>query len=116
NHRHAVLLTKVFPEAILTEVNGEPVRTPDTLVTDPLSGVGVVQIELVSGDALPFPLCISGEGEQGFVDDISVALGNIVLADHGMTYTDVPPVAFDLELVETSLWPDTVPTSNPALE
>ena len=36
---------------------------------------------------MPFPLCISAEtAEQygaAFVDDVSVALGNIVLADHG---------------------------------
>ena len=39
---------------------------------------------------LPFPLCVSGETPDGLAEDISVALGNIVLADHGMTFTDEP--------------------------
>lgn len=116
NHRHAVRLTKVFPEAILTEGNEGPVRTPDTLVIDPLTGVGVVQIEWARADALPFPLCVSAEVKKEFADDISVALGNIVLADHGMTFTDVPALAFDLDEVKTSLSPDTVPNANPVLE
>ena len=51
-------------------------------------------------DALPFPFCLSGftDEEHGaqFRDDLSIAHGNIVLADHGLTMTgeslgEVPP-------------------------
>jgi hypothetical protein len=116
SHRHAVLLTRVHPEAVLTFVNGKPVRTPGTLVTDPLYNVPVVEIEWARADALPFPLCVSSEPPEGFTDDISVALGNIALADHGMTFTDEPETTpFKVKDVSTSLWPDTVPDPDPAL-
>ena len=46
---------------------------------DPATGEAYVEIEWAESDALLFPLCISSESH----DDISVARGNIVLADHG---------------------------------
>jgi hypothetical protein len=57
--------------------------------TDPLNQQPVAQIEWHAEDALPFPLCLSSKtdsehGEDEF-EDVSVALGNIVLADHGRT-------------------------------
>ncbi|MEP7339641.1 MAG: putative baseplate assembly protein [Acidobacteriota bacterium] len=81
SHRHAVRLTGV------------------TLSKDPLGGrfldppnddpVDVTEIEWAVADALPFPLCVSSQtdathGDQQ-IDGVSVALGNVVLADHGMT-------------------------------
>ena len=40
-------------------------------------------------DALPFPVCISArtdvEHGQQFIEDVSIARGNMVLADHGLT-------------------------------
>src|SRR5262249_24810283 len=81
SHRHAVRLINV------------------TLAKDPLGGrflepptddaVDVTEIEWAVADALPFPLCVSSQtdathGDQQ-VDGVSVAIGNIVLADHGMT-------------------------------
>jgi hypothetical protein len=117
NHRHAVLLKKVSPEAILTQVNDQPVRTPGNLVTDPLNGDPIVQIEWARADALPFPLCISAESATGFEEEVSVALGNIVLADHGMTFSDTPSaIPFDPEQGATSLSPDTVSAANPTLK
>jgi hypothetical protein len=75
--RHAVRLTRV------------------TLDEDPLGGrfddvpsdsaVPVTEIEWSPADALPFPLCISSQSAAGLVRDVSVAWGNIVLADHGRT-------------------------------
>jgi hypothetical protein len=116
SHRHAVLLTRVHPEAQLTFVDGQPVRTAAPQVIDPLNGVPVVEIEWARADALPFPLCVSGETPDGFTDDISMALGNIALADHGMTSTDEPETTpFKVEDVSTSLSPDTVPDPDPAL-
>ncbi len=47
------------------------------------AGVNIVRIEWAAADALPLPLCVSVTLDgQGF-DDVSVARGNIVLADHG---------------------------------
>lgn len=65
--------------------------------SDPLGGrfndpptngpVPVTEIRWADEDALPFPICISAETAKEFgarfVDGVSVALGNIVLADHG---------------------------------
>ena len=98
SHRHAVMLTKV------------------TSNTDPLTDVPVVEIEWSRADALPFALCVSGETPDGFADDISVALGNVALADQGMTFTDEPSKPFNVADVVTSLVPDTVPEPDPALQ
>jgi hypothetical protein len=88
--RHAVRLTKVQPEATLVLTDGlETGRTPQPPIQDPLTGQGIVKIEWHEEDALPFPLCISSPrtdtelAEQVF-EDVSVAKGNIVLADHGL--------------------------------
>lgn len=82
-HRHAVRLTRVSPGP------GEP-DLKDDLFEDPTSEpVLVTEIEWHAEDALPFPLCISaktGEEHGGrYVEDVSVARGNVVLADHGLT-------------------------------
>jgi len=41
----------------------------------------VTEIEWAAADALPFPLCLSVHERPGL--EVSVALGNVVLADHG---------------------------------
>lgn len=46
--------------------------------------VSIVAVKWDAADALPFSLCISRKGR----DNISLALGNIVLADHGLTILD----------------------------
>src|SRR5262249_38189329 len=44
------------------------------------------EIEWAVGDKLPFPFCLSSVTNEGKpLEAVSVALGNIVLADHGMT-------------------------------
>jgi hypothetical protein len=77
-HRHAVRLTRV--EAAV----------------DPLNGQSVVEITWAASDALPFPLCISALGpapECKILHDVSVARGNVVLVDHGITIQrDLDPV------------------------
>jgi hypothetical protein len=68
--RHTVRLTKVTP--------GE-----DALYKQP-----IVEIEWAAEDALPFPFCISAIGEAPeckYLENISVARGNVVLVDHGRT-------------------------------
>jgi hypothetical protein len=70
-HRHAIRLTRVTPG------------------TDPLFSQPIVEIEWDQADALPFPLCISAvleiEGRDPNLTDVSIARGNIALADHGRT-------------------------------
>ena len=70
-HRHVVRLTKVVPG------------------NDNVTATKVLDIEWSPLDALPFPLCLSGvvEDEDGKVElrELSVARGNISLADHGLT-------------------------------
>lgn len=82
-HRHAVRLTSV----IHSDAHGNP-------LVDPLNNQAITEIEWGSGDELPFSFCISArtDAEHGgaYTEDISVARGNIVLADHGMTVTDAP--------------------------
>jgi hypothetical protein len=77
-HRWAVRLTAVTlssdPSGGLFEP--QPVDAP----------LDVTEIEWDAADALPFALCLSVTERPGV--DISIALGNIVLADHGMTIAD----------------------------
>lgn len=76
-HRHAVRLSK------------DPVHT-----TDPLYDRIVTEIEWDQADALPFPLCISSETDSDhgrrLVENVSLARGNIVLADHGLSIIGEP--------------------------
>ena len=95
SHRHAVRLTRVYPEAesVTDEEGREIERIASDPVTDPLTGVAIVEIEWDVADALPFPVCISVSLESAadsFIEDVSVALGNIFLADHGLTLVDQP--------------------------
>lgn len=69
-HRHAVRIVGVNESV--------------DLVTD----TSIVEIKWHEEDALPFALCISSEVGGLLVDNISVARGNIVLADHGKTVTE----------------------------
>jgi Baseplate J-like protein len=83
-HRHIVRLTQQ-PE----------------LAVDPLNGNEFTHIEWGDEDALTFPLCISSRtdeehGENYLGNTVSIAHGNVVLCDHGLTETN-PPI------------PDTVP-------
>ncbi|HYH85700.1 MAG TPA: putative baseplate assembly protein [Pyrinomonadaceae bacterium] len=70
SHRHAVRLTRVEP------------------TVDALYDALVVNIEWAVEDALPFPLCISSLGRAPdceYLENVSVARGNIILCDHGRT-------------------------------
>ena len=79
-HRHVVRLTSVRKFAP---------DDPTAPLTDPLTGTAITEIAWAAEDALPFPLCISAvtDSEHGevYLDNVSVARGNIVLADHGLT-------------------------------
>jgi hypothetical protein len=75
-HRQVVRLTAVE-------------STQDKLGTDPAFGKPAVKLTHVTwdtADALTFPLCISTKLANGSVQQgVSVARGNLVLADHGQT-------------------------------
>lgn len=77
-HRHAVRLTKV--ESSHDPLVPDPAGDPD--------GLPLTEIQWHTDDALPFALCISARVETEYHDKISVARGNIVLADHGQTFTE----------------------------
>lgn len=75
SHRHAVRLTTV--EASVDKL----VIDRDTNKEQQLT-----EIEWHTDDALPFALCISTRTKNSQLkDNVSVAYGNIVLADHGQT-------------------------------
>jgi hypothetical protein len=79
--RHAVRLTKVrYKDGY------------DNLICDPLfTETKLVEIEWLQEDALPFPLClweVNNEKTESIKNPVSIALGNIILADHGRTITD----------------------------
>jgi len=84
NHRHVVRLTNVDP------------NVKDALKTGP--PIELTEIAWDAADALPFPLCISttilnDQGDEELLDDVSIVLGNIVLADHGLSIEhDLDPV------------------------
>lgn len=79
--RHVVRLSK--PPKVTTDPLGGQFDTPRT--DNP---VDITEIEWFADDALPFPLCISSitEGQNAkAINDVSVARGNLVLADHGLS-------------------------------
>ena len=82
--RHAVRLTTVT----LTQdpLGGQFAATP---TDDP---VNITEIAWAMTDALPFPVCISArtdvEHGQQFIAEVSLARGNMVLVDHGLTLAD----------------------------
>jgi Baseplate J-like protein len=82
NHRHAVRLTRVE----FTEDPSGKLFGPEG-VDEPAP---ITRIEWDPSDALPFSLCISVAEEPR----VSVALGNIVLVEHGevQPVDDLPPV------------------------
>lgn len=78
----------LFEELIDPKAGGDPDPAHRQIVrltqvqsaTDPLDGTAIVEVAWDALDALMFPLCVSSS--QGLV---SVARGNIALADHGET-------------------------------
>ncbi|HEX3487190.1 MAG TPA: putative baseplate assembly protein, partial [Micropepsaceae bacterium] len=90
-HRCAVRLTQV---TLSSDPSGQLFNEP------PVDGpVGVTEIAWDASDALPFALTLSVTERPEL--EISVALGNIVLADHGRTIEDetlgeVPPPGMEI--------------------
>lgn len=95
-HRHVVRLTRVQD----TDPHGQP-------LVDPLDGTAIAEVAWGSEDALPFPLCLSVVSEDGtrVREDVGVARGNVVLADHGLTVASSPGAPDPV--------PDRVPAGRP---
>jgi hypothetical protein len=88
DHRQAVRLTEVsFGQDPL---GGQFLDPPQNLPTD------VTEVSWHLEDALTFPLCLSARSGTSFYADLSVARGNIVLADHGRTFANQ---ALDPEII-----------------
>jgi len=82
-HRWAVRLTQVaiVTDPLLKDGGGNPIQ--------------VTEIQWAPADALPFAVCISStfldsSNDPQTVTDVSVVYGNVVLADHGLSFTDRP--------------------------
>lgn len=71
SHRHAVRLVSVEHKL------------------DELTDTKVIDIEWDVEDALPFPLCLWEVSSNGKIRQVSIARGNVVLADHGYTVSEV---------------------------
>jgi len=82
-HRCAVRLTQV------SIYDGRGNLLQDALF-DRANPVLLTEIQWANEDALPFPLCLSsnfiaGDGTNTYVNNVSVAHGNVVLVDHGLS-------------------------------
>ena len=76
-HRCAVCLTRV--------VDQDPSSNP---LTDPLTGTPIIEINWAADAARPVPVSISAVVDNQPKGDISVAHGNVALADHGFKIED----------------------------
>jgi hypothetical protein len=67
-----------------------------TQVADPqhdaLTGADFVEVDWDARDALRFPLCVRAVVEEQKLSDLSVARGNVALADAGFTIRDEEPL------------------------
>jgi hypothetical protein len=87
-HRCAVRL-----KSVATKKGGGNLQDP--LIKDGGGNpIKLTEIEWYADDALPFPVCISSsyidsKGDTQAVSDVSVAVGNVVLADQGLSFLGV---------------------------
>lgn len=59
-------------------------------ITDPLDNTPLYAVTWAEDDALPFAFVLSRRVDSVLIENISVARGNVVLADHGLTVSDNP--------------------------
>lgn len=95
SHRHVVRLTGVRPK------------------TDPLTQQSLVVVEWAVEDALPFALSVSRLNEYGqTIENVSVAYGNVVLADAGRT-REVEPLPVQQPESQPERQPERHPEKSP---
>jgi hypothetical protein len=97
-HRYAVRLTQVAT----TDGHGNPLVDPlfEDITGLPITSAAqkptpITELEWSGSDALPAPVCISSSyldanGDEQTVTAVSVVFGNIVLADHGLSFPGQP--------------------------
>ncbi|CAH8296432.1 putative phage baseplate assembly protein [Mariniflexile fucanivorans] len=103
-HRHAVKITNIVFD------------TDFDFTVTPAEVIDITLITWNEEDALPFSLCTStvlDVEEKDQVFEVSVAKGNVLLADHGYSFSDLESVnsEFPFEDVQGSLTPTLVPKS-----
>ncbi|WP_028470001.1 putative baseplate assembly protein [Neptunomonas japonica] len=63
-------------------------------LTDPLDDSPITEINWYKDDAMPFPLCLSAQSDEAhggaLLENVSLAFGNNVLVDHGVSISDNP--------------------------
>jgi len=97
-HRCAVRLTSVTTQNAQGKTLVDPLFEEGTgkpIVSAAQNPTPVTEIQWSSDDALPFPVCLSStflnsNGDQKSLTNVSVAFGNVVLADHGLSFTGIP--------------------------
>lgn len=95
--RCAVRLTNVATQNALGQILVDPLFEQGT--GKPITSAGqqptpVTEIQWAAEDALPFPICVSSKfldstDKETTLADVSVAFGNVVLADHGLSVSGV---------------------------
>lgn len=96
-HRCAVRLARVTTQNAHGQTLVDPLfemGTDRPVVSVSQQPSPVTEIQWSAEDALPFPVCISSafvdsSGAQRTLTDVSVVLGNVVLADQGLTLSGV---------------------------
>jgi hypothetical protein len=96
-HRCAVRLTAVTTHDALGKALADPLFDDHgaTITTTTQTAQTVTEIEWSSDDALRFPVCISSQfvdsttGKTESLSDVSAVLGNVVLADHGLSMPQI---------------------------
>ena len=97
-HRCAVRLTQVgtmdgqgrpLVDPLFEAGTGAPITAPAIQAPAP-----VTEIQWAAADALPFAVCVSSSivgssGENLTINNVSVAVGNVVLVDQGLTMTGI---------------------------
>jgi hypothetical protein len=97
-HRCAVRLSSVTTQNAQGQTLVDPLFEEGTgkpIVSAVQQPTPVTEIQWSSADALPFPVCLSStyvdsNGNQQSLTNVSVAFGNVVLADQGLSFSGVP--------------------------
>lgn len=95
-HRCAVRLTAVTTQNAAGQPLVDPlfeVGTGKVVVSASQQPQPITEIQWSSADALPFSVCISStflnsNGDEQTLTNVSVAFGNVVLADQGLSFTN----------------------------
>ncbi|MBN1875889.1 MAG: hypothetical protein JXA33_16825, partial [Anaerolineae bacterium] len=90
-HRHAVRLTQVTQAYDLVGRRVE-YKNERGQVESRIERQAVLEIEWDPADAMPFPLCLSAITDDcEYLENISIARGNVILVDHGVTVEENLP-------------------------